>query len=190
MNVYVQELRSDHQRLQLLLNFARENLPSERPGRRSEEIRPLRQCIEYIRAYSIDIHQSREDVLFQQLARRYEGAKVYVDVLYAEHRLLTHNAEELYQTAVLVEKGRDAYRSLLARSARDFINTKIRHMRLEEDTVFPLLESRLTLEDWKHVIADIPSHRDPLFDDERNDTFAPLRSLVEDHSRRASANGS
>lgn len=190
MNVYIQGLRSDHQRMSRLLHFLRDHLPPERAGRQATDIRPMRQCIEYIRAYSVDVHQQSEDVLFRQLLERDEGARVHVDVLHAEHRLLTHNAEELHQTAMLVEKGRNAYRGLLVRTARDYINTKIRHMRHEEETVFPMLESRLTLDDWKRVMVDIPGQRDPLFDGEPDDTFAPLRTLVQHHSSRVAANGS
>ena len=151
---------------------------------------PLRQGIEYIRAYSVDVHQSSEDILFRQLVTRDESARVYVDVLSAEHRLLMHHAEELHRTALRVERGRNDHRDQLARAAREFINTKIRHMRLEEDTVFPMLETRLTLDDWKRVISDMPSRRDPLFDDDPNESYVPLRKMVKNHSTRTSLNGS
>ena len=189
MNVYVQELRSDHQRLSRLLNFLRDYLPSVQPGRNSIEIRPLRQCVEYIRAYSVEVHQQREDILFQRLAARDEDARIYVDVLTAEHRLLVHNAKDLHEIAIRVEKGRNTQREQLIRAAREFINTKIRHMRLEEDTVFPMVENQLTLDDWKRVISEMPTRRDPLFDDDRNDKYTPLRTLVRNHGSRVPVNG-
>ncbi len=190
MNVYVQELRSDHQRLSRLLNFLRDYLPSVQPGRKPMEIGPLRQCIEYIRAYSVDVHQQREDILFKRLAARDENARIYVDVLTAEHRLLVHNAEYLYEIATRVEKGRNSQREQLMRAVREFINTKIRHMRLEEDTVFPMVENQLTLDDWKRVISDMPSRCDPLFDDDLNERFLPLRTMVKNHSVRFPVNDS
>ena len=122
MNVYVQELRSDHQRLSRLLQFARDSLPAVQGECHPGDIRPLRQCIEYIRDYSVGIHQQREDILFQQLVERDESARIYVDVLSAEHRLMTHNAAELHQTVALVEKGRNSHRSQLDRAMREVLS--------------------------------------------------------------------
>ena len=178
MNVYIQELRSDHRRLSRLLRYIQENLPGERARWQPDRIRAMRQCIEYICSYSVVVHHDKEDVLFRRLAARDESARVYIDVLTAEHRLLTHNAEHLRRTVRLVEDGKAAYGRVLGKSARAFISAKLRHMRLEEDTVFPLLENRLTLEDWKSVITDMPPERDPLSVDDRSEAYAPLRSLV------------
>ena len=182
MNVYIEELRSDHRRLSRLLRYIQENLPGERAQWRPDRVRAMRQCIEYICTYSVVVHQDKEDVLFRRLAARDASARVYTDVLTAEHRLLTHNAEDLHRTARLVEDGKASYGDRLEKSARAFIGAKLRHMRLEEDTVFPLLENRLTLEDWKSVITDMPPERDPLSGDDCSGVYAPLRSLVQGHA--------
>lgn len=184
MNAYIQELRSDHRRLSRLLGYVRNNLPGEQTPWRPDRIHAMRQCIEYICTYSVVVHHEKEDILFQRLAARDESARAHIDLLTAEHRLLTHDAGNLRRLAGQVEAGNLACGSLLEKSVKAFIGVKLRHMRLEEDTVFPLLENRLTLADWKGVVAEMPPERDPLSRDVRSGAYASLRDLVGVHAGR------
>ncbi len=184
MNVYIQELRADHQRLSRLLNFLRDTLPGTRVRWTPEVIQPVTQCIDYIRSYAVVVHHGKEEVLFRRLAARDSDARVFLDVLVAEHRLLTHSSDVLHQAAIQAENGRPASQETLGNAARDFISTKFRHMRFEEDKVYPLLEARLTLEDWKEAISEMPSVSDPLFGSTGQAGFLPLRNMVQSHARR------
>jgi hemerythrin-like domain-containing protein len=182
MNACIRELQADHQRLSRLLHYLRDSLPEGRTRWKSELIAPVKLCIEYYCEYSIVVHHDKEESLFSRLPGRDQSTQVYIDVLSAEHRLLTQTANELHEMARLVEQGRSSYDAPLAKAMRVFIRTKYRHMRFEEDTIYPLLEARLTMEDWKAVIAELPSVSDPLFEGGVDDGYLELLRLVESHT--------
>jgi hemerythrin-like domain-containing protein len=185
MNAYIQELRADHQRLSRLLHYLSDNLPGERRPLEPEMMQPVRKSIEYYREYSVVVHHGKEEALFRILVERDRSSQVYVDVLTAEHRLLVHTSNELYAIALGVERRKMSDRAMLAKIMQRFITTKIRHMRFEEDTVFPLLESRLTMDDWKRVIGELPVDSDPLFDRGAGEGYLGLLELLESHAGQA-----
>ena len=47
-------------------------------------------------------------------------------------------------------------------------------MRFEEDTVFPLVEQKLTLSDWKDIFRLMPTGEDPLFSETKKVHYRDL----------------
>ena len=181
MNIILQSLRTDHHNMARLLVFMRNSVQLVKQadfGEHTEHIRLLCDCIEYMATYPDEIHHPKEDILFDQLKKRDGATKTTIENLQAEHRLLACKTQELREIAEAIDKEHIVPQHRLAMACFDYIDMQFRHMRYEEDTVFPKIEQKLTLKDWKSILKSLPSGDDPLFNDKRSEFYDSLHSNV------------
>ena len=101
-----------------------------------------------------------------------------IDNLLAEHELLSRKSQEFYELVNEIEDSRKVVYDNLKMISVDYIDSQFRHMRYEEASVFPLIEQKLTLNDWKSILQSLPSGDDPLFNENRNSHFDSLYSKL------------
>jgi hemerythrin-like domain-containing protein len=78
-----------------------------------------------------------------------------------------------------VDHGAVLQREQFLSLAREYIDMQMRHMRIEETSIFPLVEEKLSIPDWKHIIKKSPAGNDPLFDKSNPPHFDVLTTWIE-----------
>ena len=120
----------------------------------------------YVKNYPDLIHHPKEDRVYEVFkTRTNEGADI-VDQVQNEHKLLPNETNELYtlleaaaNSALFIS--RDELRSKI----QHFLALERNHMNIEEQVLFPLIESTLTEEDWDSIDTATLNKSDPLFGD-------------------------
>ena len=178
MNIIIRELRADHHNIARLLVLMRNSIALISEVNLESEIPNIRKCAEYLMLYPDEIHHPKEDILFNRLKYRDDSSTVYIDNLLAEHELLSRKSQEFYELVNEIEDSRKVVYDNLKMISVDYIDSQFRHMRYEEASVFPLIEQKLTLNDWKSILQSLPSGDDPLFNENRNSHFDSLYSKL------------
>jgi hemerythrin-like domain-containing protein len=178
VNIIIRELRADHHNIARLLVLMRNSIALISEENLECEIPNIRKCAEYLMSYPDEIHHPKEDILFNRLKYRDTSSSVYIENLLAEHRLLSHKSQEFYELVREIEENQKVAYDNLKMVSVDYIDTQFRHMRYEEASIFPLIEQKLTLSDWKSVLQSLPSGEDPLFNENRNAHFDSLYSQL------------
>ncbi|WP_341701949.1 hemerythrin domain-containing protein [Ferrovibrio sp.] len=121
--------------------------------------------LDYVDQYPDRFHHPKEgQFLFRLLRARAPDAAGLLDTLETEHMKNRQLMGELrqalrrYQEQPSDRGRRDAWAELVRQYAEFHWN----HMRLEEEQVFPLAESRLRPEDWAQIAAAFRQNEDPL----------------------------
>ena len=152
MNAVIRELLADHRRMVRVLRQIRRLVdetgsPGPLPGA------ALGDCFRYMADYPARVHHPREEAIFELLVSRDTDASVVVGSLHREHQAMDHS------NALILElldggDGCQASTTRIRPQVTDYITRQIRHMRAEEDIVFPMVEKMLQLSDWKAVMRD------------------------------------
>ncbi len=180
MNIIIRELRADHHNIARLLVLMRNLIGLIKKADSKNEIRNIRKCVEYMKAYPDEIHHPKEDVLFARLKERNKSSAVYVENLLDEHKILTRKSKEFYELVRGIEEGNIVSHDHLKMVSIEYIDAQFRHMRYEEASIFPMIEQELTISDWKSIILMLPSGNDPLFNKNRKKYYASLYAQLAD----------
>lgn len=137
--------------------------------------------LDYVDHFPDRYHHPKEDeYLFRYLHMRAPDAEGLLDALETEHihntsltAALRRSLDRFYNQPD--DPGRLAIFRDLARRYAEF---HWRHMRLEEEQVLPLAESRLTKEDWAEINAAFDDNRDPLIGVDAKTYFEDLRKRI------------
>ena len=178
MNIIIRELRADHHNIARLLVLMRNSIALITESNLEVEIPNILKCAEYLMSYPDEIHHPKEDILFDRLKYRDDSSTVYIENLLAEHKLLSRKSQEFYELVRETEERQYVEYDNLKMISVDYIDSQFRHMRYEEASVFPLIEQKLTLNDWKSILQSLPSGDDPLFNENRNSHFDSLYSKL------------
>lgn len=121
----------------------------------------MRSIVVYIQEYPEQIHHPMEDMIFSILLERLENIK-FVEVMIAEHTKLetaTRNLRESIESVM----GCNATTGELKQQLSDFLLIQRQHIYKEEVEVYPVVQTVLTVEDWRRLqsmasILDEPTH--------------------------------
>ncbi|MGI9318989.1 MAG: hemerythrin domain-containing protein [bacterium] len=159
----IRDLRTDHHNILRVLRLLKRSLATMDGKLDSKEFERARECIKYLCEYPDSIHHPREDLMFEMLLNREPSVTDKVGNLHQEHIDLYARSKQLHDALESAEAGMSVAIDVLQHQARGFSDMQISHMRHEELSVFPLIEQKLTLNDWKSIIAKAPAGRDPVF---------------------------
>ena len=162
MNSILADLRQDHQRIARLLVYMRSSLNLLDGANDREEFARLVDCLEFIASYPDQVHHPREDILYSILKdRKQEFDRVSVQ-LDEEHWALARKTVALHRMCEDLLVG-DQDSTKVSVKLNEYVDLQFKHMRYEEDTVFPLIERSFGMEDWKEALAARDSSGRKLF---------------------------
>lgn len=142
----------------------------------------LHAMLDYIDRYPDQFHHPKEDqYLFRLLRLRAPDAAGLLDSLEAEHRKNLGLMGDMRRALLRFEDAPDDGSRLVALQAlvRQYAEFHWSHMRIEEEQVFPLAESRLQPDDWDEIDAAFCENKDPLVgQDAQREYDALLRHIV------------
>ncbi len=109
----------------------------------------LRSILEYIQEYPEQVHHPLEDRIFSILLERIDETEL-IQELTAQHAELEIETRKLSESLKLLEKGAISMEET-KKQLSTFLIKQRQHLYIEEEIVYPLIESALTIEDWEHV---------------------------------------
>ena len=178
--LFIQDLRQDHQNIARLLALMKNSVQLIKKGMATEHLLLLQECVDYIAAFPDAVHHPKEEILLQQLLARNESSKEVVDRLHTEHVALAKSTTNLIEVLSAIEADHIVPYHQLSLTCMEYIDYQFSHMRYEEESVFPLIEQTLTLDDWKAVIKKMPTDEDPLLHSNAKQTYVTLYSKIID----------
>ncbi len=140
----------------------------------------------YMRLFPGRLHHPKEEhYLFATLSHRDPGAKEAVDKLLHEHEA----GEDALATIEHALKHYDRHYpdglEALETAVRDYLDLERRHMKTEEEVIFPLAERSLTDEDWGEIDNAFAKNALSLFTDDLAIGFEGLRRRIDEMLKAA-----
>jgi hemerythrin-like domain-containing protein len=120
----------------------------------------MRSIIVYIQEYPEQIHHPLEDMIYSILLERVDDVE-YVQDLISEHTQLEVVTRELSESLESFSKY-TASNEKLKKQLSEFLVMQRKHIYIEESEVFPLVQSALTIEDWKRLQYMVPILDEPI----------------------------
>ena len=178
MHKIMAELHQDHHNLARVLRIMESQLERLRKGDH-EDLYLLHDATRYIHNYPDLIHHPKENKVFEIFKSRSNEADEIVAKLSKQH-------QELPQATVKFQLMLDdaingqglVNREELVEKIKGFIANEWEHMNLEEDVLFPLIETTLTDEDWAHLDDQISKTNDPLFSEMIEESYDNLYQSI------------
>lgn len=146
----IEELREDHRNIARLLQVLERQIDifgeAETP-----DYDIIVGVADYFLQYPDRCHHPKEDLIVAKLKEAHPEATGGIGGLIDEHRELHERAVRFRRAVGDLLSGADVPRSAIVDVAHDFIATQHRHMREEEDTLFPTADRVLTGAEWADI---------------------------------------
>jgi hemerythrin-like domain-containing protein len=162
MNDAIRMIEDEHRSIAAVLDGMRHMTRDAVTQGIRPNFRVLYAMLDYIVAFAQELHHPKEDgYLFSAIRACTLEANALLDELRAEHKYGDELISELRVALMAAEKGEiEAWRKL-NRTVEQYADFHWKHMRREEDIVFPLAERVLSREDWRAVAAAFRENDDP-----------------------------
>jgi len=178
MHTIMEELHKDHIHLEKVFK-----LLDQQVERLSTDDNPdyylMLDITNYIQHYPDLVHHPKENRVYDIFIQRSEKAQDIVEQLQKDHQTLPSETiilhgilESVISSVVLVS------RKEVQNQVQSFLEAQRKHMNLEEDILFPLINETLTEEDWKTLEETIVTKADPLFGDTLENSYEKLYQSI------------
>ncbi len=163
MHQIMQDLHQDHIHLAkvlCVLDIQLEKLASEEDA----DLFLMIDILDYIQHYPDLVHHPKEDKVYQVFKAYSSVAEDIVEELMDEHKQLPDISKGFHQ--LLDGAANDIVfvsREELYDKLQEFIAVQRRHMNIEEEKLFPLINLTLSSDDWALIDKAIEKSADPLF---------------------------
>ena len=144
--------------------------------------RLLDQVFRYFLGYPECCHHPKEDLVYERLRRRDPTTAARVGDLLADHQAL---GEQTHAAAARARKATGGVDPGLVEVLRRFSEATRRHLRTEEEEIFPAMVRTLTREDWDEIDFTLFDQKDPVFDLRAETEFRALRRAIVDRATAA-----
>ena len=180
----LRQLREEHADIARLMDILDRQLSLFAAGGRPD-YDLVRRIIAYCLDYPAEVHHPKEDMVYRILAERDAELANAVGDLQLDHVRLAEKTRALAEAVreVLTEELVD--RAWVYDLTDDFVHAYRRHIRREEQQVFPAAEAVLTAADWASLETRIGRRDDPLFGKAVARHYRGLRDEIEALERLA-----
>lgn len=167
----------EHAKFGRLLNLFQAQLDAFQDGG-APDYGLMTDIVDYLQGYGDAFHHPREDIGFRRLLEKDPNARIVVERLLQEHRVLALNGKALLAKLQKVEAGAMQSRDGIEEAAATYLVYYRHHLMKEETDVLPRIDKLFDDEDWKQVGKDLETAIDPLFGDQVETRFARLRQQI------------
>ena len=154
MTDFVDELLREHGEIRRVLRVVDQQL-QQLGDAETGDLELLRDAMHFLTRYPDLFHHGCEDVVFRRLHQRDGEAREFIRDLSREHGLLRDLGLEFLGLCEIGPDGTRVQTSRLISIGRRYLLAQHRHMRKEEETVFPRIRSHLGAEDWAEIQSDL-----------------------------------
>jgi hemerythrin-like domain-containing protein len=182
MSDVIAALMLDHANIAKILELLESEILAIEVGKTPDY--PLLQDIMcYMNQYPDRIHHPKEDLIFEQLVRRYPTAHAVVSDALDEHVSIGLAGREFDRMLSTSDVDSVDVRERLGKAGFAYIRALRQHMFLEEKKLFPMAQTVLTDKDWQEIEEAVDAIEDPLFGAETAKGYERLYRLIIDQSR-------
>jgi hemerythrin-like domain-containing protein len=148
------------------------------------------EIMDYMISWPDRYHHPREDLIYGRVAEVDAGAADEVDTLQRDHDANAGRGRDVLAAIERWREGQVSGAEVVA-AGRDYVDRMYEHMNLEENLVFPHIESVLTTEDWRELAEDdqLRPVSDPLFGPRVQREFRNLARKLRRNVRRGVERG-
>lgn len=178
----LRQLRKEHADIARLLDVLDRQLAVFATGERPD-YDLVRKVIDYFLDYPDAVHHPKEDLIYRRLAECDKTLAKAVGNLESEHEALAAKTRALGQVLgeILAEELID--RARVREMTEHFVSAYRRHMRFEEEQIFPAAEKCLSAEDWAAIDAHANDRADLLFGTRVAEHYRSLRGDIDGLAR-------
>ncbi len=170
----IETLCNEHRYIHLLLKTMSERLRDDGLNSASDFYLIL-DIARYLHEYTDVVHHPTEDILFERLVKRDPSSKPDLERLKQEHKKLEASTAEIRDLVRTAAKVRTRPASAAAHRAIERYAHKLeKHMRIEEELLFPRLIECLANSDWEFARTRMVDVDDPLFGGAVDRKYQPL----------------
>jgi hemerythrin-like domain-containing protein len=168
------ELHRDHRNIASLLDLLETEI-----GKLSENAQPDYQLINEILDYMADYpdlhHHPLEDLVYNRYLKVCAPESNRITDLQAEHKKLSTLTETLGNRLKMISVGQVVARDEIVAAAQEYIAEQRHHMKLEEQEIFPAIESCFSEKEWKALAKQLAKRQsDPLFNSRDRTAYSRL----------------
>ena len=138
----------------------------------------LLELVDYFRFYADTVHHPIEDQLYELMLAHSDSGRKTMEQLLGQHLVITTLSRELSSALEGTREGSPEAAARVATTGREFIRQQRDHMRYEEYSAFPLLETELDEEAFNIAAGAIPAEEDPLLDSQMQRRYPTLFKLL------------
>ncbi|MCH8505288.1 MAG: hemerythrin domain-containing protein [Ectothiorhodospiraceae bacterium] len=150
----VDELLQEHREIRTVLKLLSSQLDSMEPER-DPDWTLIREAMDYLTRYPDLFHHGCEEVIFRHLHRHDPESREFVADLGREHSLLRELGMHFLALCEDAAQDRITSRTALESAGRRYLVAQERHMRKEEQTVFPRVRKALPADVWGDIREDL-----------------------------------
>jgi hemerythrin-like domain-containing protein len=173
----LRSLQRDHDNLTKLLDaFARQLEVFDQGEHPDYDI--IEGVLDYCLTYPDLYHHPKEDLVYRRLKEVDPATVEGLKDLAAEHEELGNLTRRLAEVVHKVLQDLEVPREAFDIQARNFLDAYRRHMEMEDRYFFPAALRALSPADWEEIAAQAVDRDDPLFGDEVEKRFEPLREDI------------
>lgn len=177
MNRVLLQLQDDHRHIADLLDVLEQEM-ADFASSGDIDIELVLGIMDYIKYYPDVFHHPLEELVFDHLLV-HEDAVPAIEALQDEHVKLPVMAKDVRLVLMRWRReGELADRTIADELARAYVNAQRRHMKLEQDKVFPLAIEKLDESDWEQIdeyaVVSAPTS-DPIFGPNVYERYRQLR---------------
>ena len=177
MHNILKQLHSDHINYSKLLTLLKNHISNMQNGD-DPDFHEMYSIMKYMVNFPDIFHHPFEEVLFRQFTTSHGEKTELIEKTSYEHRILSELGQKLINELQIVISGNVTSRQLIMDTAEEYLNMMHAHMDTEESKVFPLIDEKLSSEDWALVEAQIEHVKDPIFGDVISREFKQLYEAI------------
>ena len=172
-------VREEHERLAAVVHGMRQLVRAMEEQGMRPDLKILRAMLLYISDYPERLHHPKEDrFLFAPLRAHTHLHDATLVELEAQHAQGETMVRKLAHALARHEFGGPAELAHFAQQVRRYADFYSRHMRLEEEVIFPALREHLTEQEWQEAGAAFAGNRDPLAGMDLKQDFERLYTTI------------
>ena len=172
-------VREEHERLAAVVHGMRYLLRAMDKRAAQPDLRVFRAMLLYISEYPERLHHPKEDAhLFAPLHARTHAYDATLDELEAQHAQGEALVRSLEHLLLRYEFGGEREFAPFARQVERYADFYFRHMRMEEEIIFPALREHFSTEDWEKANRAFIANIDPLAGTDLKHDFERLFTTI------------
>ena len=172
----IEILRQEHQNIENLLGVMEQELRVFDRGERPEYA-ALGAIIEFFKKYPASCHHPKEDIIYEKFKARDPDRAASIADLEAEHREGAVRLRRVVQAIENVLDDQEVLREDVDRIIHDFIDNERKHIALENDVVFAIVDT-LQPADWADVALTLADRYGPPSTADFEEHFNTLRRNI------------
>ena len=188
MSKVVWKLREDHRNMARLLNLVGREIDVFEKGEHPD-YELIETILDYLMNFPDHLHHPVEDMIYRKLEARDPEAVKSIGDLTGEHERLYQSIHRFFAALQNVLQDETLPRDWFSGVAREYHDSLLRHMQMEEVLFLPAAMRALSAEEWKEIETELGNEKDPLFGGEADRRYKALHKEIMDWSEELDETG-